>query len=134
MSSPFIQIFSVGVMGIAGPFVEHEPSAGGGDRVADLRGRAFYIVGCVQSLLNSGHGVRLARKSHIIAAEITAARGSARPVPAMSGAEPWTGSKSDGPVRAGLRFADAARPMPPPIAPPRSVRMSPNRLSVTITS
>src|SRR5207302_1903067 len=40
----------------------------------------------------------------------------------------------DGPVRAGLRFADAARPMPPATAPARSVRMSPNRLSVTITS
>ncbi len=28
----------------------------------------------------------------------------------MSGAEPWTGSKSEGPVRAGVRLADAARP------------------------
>ena len=74
------------------------------------------------------------RKSSIIAALMIAARGSALPVPAMSGAEPWTGSNSDGPVRAGLRLADAARPMPPATAPPRSVRMSPNRLSVTITS
>ena len=39
-----------------------------------------------------------------------AARGSACPVPAMSGAEPWTGSNSDGPVRAGLRLADAGSP------------------------
>ena len=54
--------------------------------------------------------------------------------PAMSGAEPCTGSNIDGPVRAGLRLADEARPMPPETAPPRSVRMSPNRLSVTITS
>ena len=37
-----------------------------------------------------------------------AARGSAFPVPAMSGAEPCTGSNSDGPVRAGLRFPDVA--------------------------
>ena len=63
-----------------------------------------------------------------------AARGSAFPVPAMSGAEPCTGSNSDGPVRAGLRLADAARPIPPATAPPRSVMMSPKMLSVTITS
>ena len=37
-------------------------------------------------------------------------------------------------VRAGLRLADAASPMPPATAPPRSVRMSPKRLSVTMTS
>ena len=61
MSSPFIQIFSVGVMGIAVPFVVQD-SAGGGDRVADLRGRAFYIVGCVDSLLDSGRSVGLAEE------------------------------------------------------------------------
>ena len=33
--------------------------------------------------------------------------------PAMSGAEPCTGSNIDGPVRAGLRLPDEARPMPP---------------------
>ena len=54
--------------------------------------------------------------------------------PAMSGAEPWTGSNMEGPVRSGFRLAEAARPMPPDTAPPRSVRMSPNRLSVTTTS
>ena len=105
-----------------------------GDRVADLRGRAFS-----SSVLSTAFRIRAAasaspRKSHIMAAEITAARGSALPVPAMSGAEPWTGSNSYGPVRAGLRLAEAARPIPPAIAPPRSVRMSPKRLSVTITS
>ena len=63
-----------------------------------------------------------------------AAIGLALPVPTMSGAEPCTGSNIDGPVRAGLRLADEASPMPPLTAPPRSVRMSPNRLSVTITS
>ena len=68
------------------------------------------------------------------AAERMAARGLAVPVPAMSGADPWTGSNSEGPVRAGLRLPDAARPMPPDTAPPRSVRMSPKRLSVTMTS
>src|SRR6516162_4659661 len=74
------------------------------------------------------------RKSRSMAAETMAAIGLARPVPAMSGADPWTGSNSDGPVLSGLRFAEAARPMPPEMAPPRSVRMSPKRLSVTMTS
>ena len=69
-----------------------------------------------------------------MAADRMAASGLARPVPTMSGAEPCTGSNSDGPVRSGLRLAEAARPMPPVTAPARSVRMSPKRLSVTITS
>ncbi len=60
--------------------------------------------------------------------------GSALPCPAMSGAEPWTGSNMDGAVRSGLMFADAASPMPPVMAAAWSVRMSPKRLSVTITS
>ena len=69
-----------------------------------------------------------------MAAERIAAVGLAMPLPVMSGAEPWTGSNIDAPVRAGLRFADEAKPMPPDTAPPRSVRMSPKRLSVTMTS
>ena len=60
--------------------------------------------------------------------------GLALPWPAMSGAVPCTGSNIDGPVRAGLRLALPAKPTPPATAPPRSVRMSPKRLSVTITS
>ena len=32
--------------------------------------------------------------------------------PAMSGAEPWTGSNIDGPVRSGLRLPDEAEPDP----------------------
>src|SRR5690606_18500361 len=73
------------------------------------------------------------RNSSISAADSTAAVGLASPLPAMSGAEPCTGSNMLGPVRAGLRLADEAKPTPPETAPPRSVRMSPNRLSVTIT-
>ena len=60
--------------------------------------------------------------------------GSAMPWPAMSGAEPWTGSNMEGAVPSGLMFPEAASPMPPVIAAARSVRMSPKRLSVTITS
>ena len=45
------------------------------------------------------------------AVERSIAAGFALPLPAMSGAEPWTGSKIPGPPSA--RLADAARPSPP---------------------
>ena len=61
-------------------------------------------------------------------------QGLAMPFPAMSWAAPCTGSNNDGPVRSGFRLAEAAKPMPPLTAPARSVRMSPKRLSVTMTS
>ena len=64
----------------------------------------------------------------------TVAVGSAMPCPAMSGAEPCTGSNMLGCARETSRLPLAARPMPPAMAAPRSVRMSPNRLSVTMTS
>ena len=76
---------------------------------------------------------RSPRWSRSSEAERTAATGLARPVPAMSGADPCTGSNKEG-DEAGLRLALAAVPRPPAMAAPRSVRMSPNRLSVTITS
>src|SRR5437763_814512 len=47
--------------------------------------------------------------------------GLAIPRPAMSGAEPCTGSKSPGRSEPGARFALAAIPMPPCIAAARSV-------------
>ena len=56
------------------------------------------------------------------------------PCPAMSGALPCTGSNIDGFVRVASILPLAARPMPPDTAAARSVMMSPNRLSVTITS
>jgi hypothetical protein len=56
------------------------------------------------------------------------------PLPAMSGAEPCTGSNMLGAAPEGLRLPLAARPRPPCTAAPRSVMMSPNRLSVTTTS
>jgi hypothetical protein len=52
------------------------------------------------------------------------AAGFAIPFPAMSGAEPCTGSKIPGPPS--LRLADAASPSPPVIALASSERMSPN--------
>ena len=67
-------------------------------------------------------------------ADRIAAVGSAFCWPAMSGAEPCTGSNIDGAVRSGLMLPDAASPMPPVMAAARSVMMSPKRLSVTITS
>ena len=58
--------------------------------------------------------------------------GFALPVPAMSGAEPWIASYSPG--RPAPSDDDGARPMPPPTEAARSLRMSPNMFSVTITS
>ena len=52
-------------------------------------------------------------------------------MPAISGAEPWTGSKSDGFARVGSKFADGFKPSEPVTAPERSVRMSPKRLEAT---
>ena len=73
-------------------------------------------------------------KSSMSATEEMVAVGSALPCPAMSGAEPCTGSNMEGYSREGFRLPDALRPMPPVTAPASSVRMSPKRLSVTITS
>ena len=54
--------------------------------------------------------------------------------PAMSGAEPWTGSNIEGNFRSGLRLAEGAMPIVPVQAGPRSERMSPNRFEHTTTS
>jgi hypothetical protein len=51
--------------------------------------------------------------------------------PAMSGAEPCTGSYRPVPLP---RLADGSRPSEPTIAPASSDRMSPNMFSVTMTS
>jgi len=52
-------------------------------------------------------------RGEIIAPAQTAPMGFAIDLPAMSGAEPCTGSKSPGPVSSGEMFALAARPIPP---------------------
>ena len=65
------------------------------------------------------------------AADRTAPMGLALPVPAMSGAEPCTGSKIE---RApGWMLPLPTKPMPPTSPAARSERISPKRLSVTIT-
>ena len=69
-----------------------------------------------------------------MAAVHTWAIGFATPCPAMSGADPCTGSNIDGAVRSGFRLAPGARPMDPATAGPMSERMSPNRLLATTTS
>jgi len=71
------------------------------------------------------------RCSSISAPDSAIASGFAFPCPAMSGALPCTGSNSD--TWPGWMFPLAAMPSPPVSAAPRSVRMSPNRLLVTIT-
>ena len=55
------------------------------------------------------------------------------PWPAMSGAEPWTGSNMLGKRRSGLKLALAARPRLPARAEPRSERMSALRFEATTT-
>ncbi|MMZ69050.1 hypothetical protein D1872_318120 [compost metagenome] len=54
------------------------------------------------------------------------------PLPAMSGAEPWHGSYM--PLLLVSRDADGSMPMEPVSIEAWSDRMSPNMLSVTITS
>ena len=58
--------------------------------------------------------------------------GLAIPWPAMSGAEPWTGSYR--PRVPGPRLAEGSIPIEPVIIAASSERMSPNRFSVMITS
>ncbi len=74
------------------------------------------------------------RWSSIIAPDQIWPIGLAMPRPAMSGAEPCTGSNIDGYSRSGLMLADGAMPIEPTQAGPRSDRMSPNRLEPTTTS
>ncbi len=60
-----------------------------------------------------------------------AAIGLAFPCPAMSGADPCTGSNIETPP--GHMLPDAATPRPPMISAPRSVRMSPNMFGQATT-
>src|ERR1039458_2486772 len=69
-----------------------------------------------------------------MAADQIWAMGFAMSFPAMSGAEPWTGSKRDGKRRSGLMLPEGAMPMVPAQAGPRSERMSPKRFEATTTS
>src|SRR5437773_10382180 len=74
------------------------------------------------------------RCSSIIAPHQICPIGLAIALPAMSGAEPCTGSNSDGYSRSGLMLAEGAMPIVPAQAGPRSERMSPKRLEATTTS
>src|SRR5664279_4949303 len=74
------------------------------------------------------------RCSSIIAPDQIMPMGLAMPCPAISGAEPCTGSNTDGKLPSGLMLPDGAMPMVPVQAGPRSDRMSPNRLEPTTTS
>src|SRR5207253_1630137 len=74
------------------------------------------------------------RCSSIMAPDQICPTGLAMPWPAISGADPCTGSNIEGYSRSGLRLADGAIPMVPVTAGPRSERMSPNRFDPTTTS
>ena len=69
-----------------------------------------------------------------MATDNTVAVGSAKFLPAISGALPCTGSNIEGNAPVGFIFPLAASPIPPQIAAAISVMMSPNKLSVTTTS
>src|SRR5439155_13005528 len=69
----------------------------------------------------------------IMAALRNIARGLAMPWPAMSGAEPWTGSKTPG-VPDSPRLALGSIPIEPVSIAASSLRMSPNMFSVSSTS
>ena len=60
--------------------------------------------------------------------------GLAIPWPAISGAEPCTGSNMDGCLRSGLIFPLGAIPIDPTKAAARSESMSPKRFEATMTS
>ena len=74
------------------------------------------------------------RCSSIIAPDQIMPIGLAIPCPAISGAEPCTGSNTLGKSPSGLILPEGAMPMVPVQAGPRSLRMSPNRLEPTTTS
>src|SRR6266849_2577368 len=74
------------------------------------------------------------RCSNIMAPDQICATGLAMPFPAMSGAEPWTGSNIEGNSRSGFILAEGASPIDPTTAAPRSERMSPKRFDPTTTS
>ena len=57
--------------------------------------------------------------------------GLAIPFPAISGADPWTGSNNAPSLPI---FADGINPSPPTRPAPSSDNMSPNRFVVTMTS
>ena len=88
--------------------------------------------------INFGIFLTLPICSRSIAMDRIAAMGFAMFCPAMSGAEPCTGSNMLGPpaplMWSGLMLPDAAMPMPPAMAAPRSVMMSPNMFVVTMVS
>ena len=125
---------AVGEQDLLGERVSHQPARTGcveerNDGIAELRGRRGAAEIGASALLG-GQPRRLRRAvapprpaeavSSISAAERSIAAGFAMPRPAMSGAEPWIGSKIPGP--ASLRLAEGARPTPPVSPRPRRPR------------
>src|SRR5437763_150153 len=92
------------------------------------------MITCSMARRISAAASRWPRCSSISAPDQMVASGLAIFLPAMSGAEPCTGSKMEGAVRSGLMLPEAAMPIVPAVAGPRSERMSPKRLEATITS
>ena len=133
-SSPFIQIFSVGVIGmrllLRAASATASPISGGGrvsvapSRPATTEAQADAIGRCrVLAEEVEHHGGRQDRGDRV-----------GLPLTGDVGGRAVDGLEHRRAGAGGLRLPQAASPMPPDTAPPRSVRMSPKRLSVTITS
>ena len=89
------------------------------------------------SLIAAASSARPKLYSSMAAAEPIAASGLALPCPAMSGADPCTGSyrPRHAPLGSWLPIeADGSMPIEPARTEPSSLRMSPKRFSVTTTS
>ena len=71
------------------------------------------------------------KKSNIIAPDQIWPIGFAIPLPAISGADPWTGSNNDGNFLSGFMFPDGAIPIVPVHAGPKSDKISPNKFEAT---
>ena len=97
-SSPSIQIFSVGVRGMAQSLsAMASPMA-----AVDSVGSGWEWMKSATAWVTFSAAEASPRKSSMRAAERMAAAGLALPVPAMSWAAPWTGSNSDGPGAVGV--------------------------------
>src|SRR5436190_8813662 len=134
------------------PIADFEPSMPDQRRISEITTRVISSVPTTSSPSRARSAVRRPRSSaestaasiaaasspiarpwrSIMAADRNVASGFAAPCPAMSGADPWTGSNRPGPSPP--RLADGSIPRDPVSIADSSLRMSPNMFSVRTTS